>query len=398
MNDGISVAEWRFSICCFMMGSILRSSFLDKVTGNESFLFGVIGGVAFLPMMIIFIWLTRLYPGMNLFQMAECALGKVLGKIVGAMFILYFVSLGCVNLVDIGSFTSGYLMRNTPVVLMLAACGVTAAYILRKGVISLVHTIPMILTASILIFLLSIAQLMSRMDFNNLLPIFTLKPIKYIHGAMIAAAVPYGESLTLFALLPLVRPTAYTRGAALRHNNGSNGTKGKNGKNNKSAITKAIMQGALFSLVFMTMLHIREVTILGPLMSYATLPSFEIYRMIDTFSSLARAESLHGTVLITLMLIKVILIIYALVQGIASVFSLESEKPLILPVSMFVAVYAATFRLTPYYNMEWTINVSLFIWLAFEFALPFIILAAAFARRKHTRHEHTHEKESEAIA
>jgi len=354
------------------MGSILRSSFADKVTGNDSFLLGIIGGAAFIPMMAMYIRLTRIYPGKNLFQMAELALGKVLGKLVGAAFILYFVSLGCVNMHDIGSFVTEYILRNGPAILVLAASGAAVAYILRKGPVTLMRIIPLFAIIAVAIFIVSLFQLFNRMDFMNLLPIFTLSPAKYAQGAMITVAIPYGESLTLFALLPFVRP-----GVSVR---------------------KPIILSALFTFMMMTVLYIRDISILGPLLSYTSLPSYEVYRMINSFNSIARVESLHATVIVTVMTIKVTIVIYAIAQGIASVFNLESEKPLFLPVSMFISVYAASFRLSRYGNMEWSLALGPIIWLTFELVLPLFILIGSVIRKKHAEPEPEHSRESGAIA
>jgi spore germination protein (amino acid permease) len=334
---------------------------------NESFLMGIIGGVAFIPMMALYLKLASMYPGLNLFQMAEKALGRAFGKLAGMAYLLFFFSLASRNLMEIGNFVSEFYLLGTPFLVVVSISSLAAAYALHKGAFSLARIMPLILAVAIFTLTMSIIQSFDKMDMMNLLPIFRHEFPQYAKSAALSVSIPYGEVLTMFSLLPLVRPGVIE------------------GDQSKAAwyraVRKAIICTAIFTCLMMTLVHLRDTAILGAMLTYVTLPSVEIYRMLDSFSSIARSESLHATILLLLALIKTVFTIYAAVQGVVSLLNLEDEKPIILPVAMLVSVNAAMFRLSSYNNMIFTINVTPLVWLTFEIVPALMIIIFGSVRR-----------------
>ncbi|GHU72257.1 hypothetical protein AGMMS49992_07820 [Clostridia bacterium] len=366
-EEHISGTQWAFTACCFLMGTILRSGMINSIMDNESWLISFTGAVAFIPLMLIYLALTRRFPGMNLFQIADAALGKVGGFIVSAMLCVFYIMLATVNLMEIGSFVTGYLISGTPFLAVMIAAALAAAYVLTKGMGALSRLIPLITILTGAMLLINWAQSLSAADFSNLLPMFNKPAPSYIHATAVALAIPYGESLTMFALMPMVGPQQDMKRPML-------GT---------MAITCAVM----------LLVHIREIVTLGPMLTYTSLPTYEVMRMIDSSSTFTRTESVFAIQLMTLSFIKATIIIYALSRGLAHITRLELIKPnnatnssgsahkaIVLPVCLFIAVYATTFHETPYNNIAWYVNVAPIIWLVFEAALPIVMLAAGALR------------------
>ena len=355
-DDRVTAWEWGMSCCCFLMGTTLRSVFISTITDNESWMIGIFGAVAYLPMAAIVLALLRKYPGMNLYQMADAALGKIGGRILGIMFLMFFVTLAALNLMDIGTFVTGYLIRKVPFFFVTAMTAAACAYVLRKGVNVLMRLIPVVLIAGCSLILLNALMSLERADFNNLLPIFMRTPAEYAHATVIALAIPFGESLTMIALVPLTLP----------------------GSNFRRPLTNAI----IFTMIAMVVVHMRDIVALGSLLVHTSLPSFEVFRLVDSSSTFARTESFNAMMLTSLSFIKVTIVLFAVVQGVAHLTGLSSHKPVSILTCVFIAVYAASFHTTTFNNNEWFVYVAPIIWIVFEFALPSVMLCAGWLRAR----------------
>jgi hypothetical protein len=298
---------------------------------------------------------------MNLFEIADASLGRVGGFIVSVLLCVFYTSMATLNMMEIGSFVTAYLIQGTPFIAATLVAALAAAYVLTKGMGALSRLIPAITIISCIVLMANWCQALTVADFNNLLPIFN-KPLgSYVHATLFAVAVPYCESMTMFALLPMVEA-----GADMK----------------KPAITVY-----LFTALVMMLVHLRETASLGSLMTYTSQPTFEVMRMVDSGIALVRTESLFAIQLITLTFVKVTVIIYALARGIAHVAHFErtssrnaGHKAILVPVCLFVAIYAATFRGTEYNNIEWYVNIAPIVWMFFEAAVPIVMLAATVLR------------------
>ncbi|MDR2505244.1 MAG: GerAB/ArcD/ProY family transporter [Oscillospiraceae bacterium] len=371
-NEGITTSEWGVSCCCFALGTVMRSGLINQVTGNESFLIGIIGFAAYVPMMFLYSRLASKYPSMNLFQMAEAAMGKVFGKLVSALYLIFFLSLASHNLMEIGNFVSSFLLQGSPYFFVVAVSSLAAAYILWKGVASFIRIQPLILIIAMFLLVCSLIQSLGKMDLGNLLPVFQLPITTYVRSAVVAGAVPFGEVLTMFSILPLVRGNNQTQEA-----------------NQKRELSSPVGKGmgirpwfyvALFTCVVVTVIHLRDISIMGKLLTYVALPSVEVYRMVDSFSSIARSESLHAVILIMLALIKTVFCIYAVCQGLAEIFGIRNLNRVYLPASLLVSVSSVILRRSDINNIYYTVYVLPLFWLGFEL-VPTAVMAVIPLRR-----------------
>jgi spore germination protein KB len=357
--DQVGGFEWGMACCCFVMGTILRSAFIIYTTGNESWMVGIFGAIAFMPMAAGYLSLLRRYPGMNLFEIVSAVLGGAVGTVVNILFVLFYIAVACLNMMEIGSFITGYLIRGSNFLLVTVVTGAAVAYALRKGMSALMRTIPLVAIIGIALVIFSSIQSIPESNFRNLMPWFVHTPGEFVHGTLIAIAIPYGEMLTMFALVPHVRP-----GTSLK---------------------KPMFLSIAFTMVIMVVVHVREAITLGALLTYTVLPSFDVYRMIDTASSFVRTESINAMILVALTYIKVTFLIYAAAQGLAHIGRLKSAKPLSIITCMFIAVYAEAFHNTSYNNIEWSVNVTPLIWITFEYAIPAALLLCAWFKSRVVR-------------
>jgi len=363
MNREESISPFQFGAIkiCFLLGTILHSTYISHVTGSESWMIAFTGAIAFLPFLLLYLWLSRRFPGMDLFEITEAVFGAGLGRIISILYLSFFGTMAVSNLISIGVFTTGFYIQGTPTLIITLTIALAATYVLRKGIEPLARLMPMIVILTFGVVLINFLQALPNANFNHMLPMFQRTPLEYLQSTHIAVAIPYGESLLMLVLLPNVR-------------------KGTD-------IKKPLLVSLAATVFIMVLVHVREVISLGSLLTYITFPSYEITRMMDVNAVFARTESLYGMAIMSVSFFKVCIVLYGVARGIAQITRVKDYRPFTLPVAIYLAIYTIAFQYSPYNNIEWNIRVTPIIWSTFECLLPagtalWAILQSLIRRRK----------------
>jgi spore germination protein KB len=354
-GEHIDILQFGALSVCFLMGTILRTTFINYITDYESWVTSILGAVGFFPVMLVYLWLARKHPGMSLFEINEAVLGPVAGRVLSVLYLMFFLMLAALNYLEVGKFVSGYMIQGSPMLVVLVALSLAVTYVLRKGIEPLARLVVPLVVGAMALLLINSLHILPVTDFGNLLPLFQHTPAQFLQSTHVAMAIPYGESMTMLALLPLVR--------------------------GQGDVKKPLIANLCLTCAIMVLVHVREAVTLGPLLTVVTLPSYEVVRMIDTGSVLARSESIYAMLLTTLTFVKVCVVVYACVTGLAHVTRVRDHKPLLGIVCAYLAVYATAFQGTLFNNIQWTVNVTPIIWTAFEYVLPLGTAAVAWFQR-----------------
>jgi len=339
---------------CFLMGTIVISVFISSVTQRESWLVGSLAAIAFLPVLLVYFSLMNKYPKKNLFEINNLALGPVFGPALSALYLVFFLSLCALNVLEASGFLHYFIMPETPVFAVALFIMTACVYCAKKGLGALARVSSIFGIFALVGLLFNIALSVPHSKIEYLFPIGSLQLLDYIQGVHIAAAIPYGETL---ALLMLVGDTS-----------------------EKTNAKKAYLVICAFTAVLMTLVHLRDVTSLGPVISLVAAPSFEAVRLIDLANIFSRTESIFALLLVSLTFFKILLLFHICLRGTAQLFSLKSYRPLMLMLAMLLAVYATGAYGSSSNNIFWGKNVSPFVWSTFTFLLPLLTLAAALIR------------------
>lgn len=350
---------------CYVSGTIVVSVFVSSVAKNDSWLIGILGGICFIPVLLVYFSLAKKYPGKGLFEINEAVFGAVGGRVLSFVYLIFFFSMCALNILEASNFLYYFVLPGTPLLLIAAVFMLGCVYCVRKGfaTIARVSTLFGIIAMAGMAFSLLLS--LNHANFEFLLPIFNLPPLDYIQSTHVAVSIPYGESLILMMLIPKL--------------------------SEKASIKKAYIGVTIFTMCIMTVVHFREVISLGPLISYTTHPSYEAVRMIDIANIFSRIESLFALLLISLTFFKTLILFYLCLRGTADLFRMDSYKPLILMLGAFLIIYAVSAYGSPSSNIFWGKNVSPFIWSFFSFVVPLLTLIAAqvkglFMKRRKEAH------------
>lgn len=350
-NNKISQLQIISLGCCYILGTIVVSVFVSSVAAGESWMIGIFGAVCFIPVLLIYFSLMKKHPGKGLFEINEAVFGSVGGRILSCIYLVFFLSLCALNILEASNFLHYFIIPETPLTIIAVFFMAACAYCVKKGIAPIARVSTIFLMFGLLGLLFNILMSFNHAKLEYLLPIFNLRLLDYIQSTHIAAAIPFGESFFMLMLVPRL--------------------------GEKASMKKAYVAVTIFTLLIMVIVHFREVISLGPMISFATLPSYEAVRMIDISNILSRTESLFALLLVSLTFFKTLILFYVCLAGTSQIFRLDSYRHLIIMLALFLVVYAVEAYGSPSSNIFWGKNVSPFIWNSFTVILPLVTLVCS---------------------
>ena len=338
----------------YLMGTIVVSSFVSSVLGTESWMAGITGAICFLPSVLIYCALTKKYPGKGLFQMNEAVFGSAVGRVLSMLYLLFFISMCALNILEATNFLSYFIMPKTPMITIALTIALGCIYCVKNGITPLARIAPIFGIVSVASVLFNSLTSLSNADANFLLPLFDHQLLDYVQATHVSTSIPYGESIVLLMLIPDL--------------------------GQKANIIKSYLAVIAFTAFIMILVHVRETISLGPMVSFPALPSYEVVRMINISNILTRTESLYALVLVSLTFFKTLILFYTCLSGITQIFRLDSYRHIVIMFAAFLVKYSINAYGAPSNNIYWGKNVSPFIWTFFTGILPLLTLVSSLIK------------------
>ncbi|KKO50769.1 GerAB/ArcD/ProY family transporter [Paenibacillus sp. DMB20] len=308
-------------IVLFVFGTSIAVNYgLDaKKDAWLAILIGTAHGTA---LFAVFSIISRQYPGLPLTGISRKIMGKLLGWVIGFLFVLYFIYDAARDVRDAGELLRTSSYDRTPLLVLNLVMVAAVGYVLylgievlaRIGEIFIVMIIVLGLTGNILISLSGIVDLNELRPVleNGWRPVFeTVYPNTIIF--------PFGEMICFGMLFPYLK---------------------RKEKQTRIGIYAIIFSGLLLSYTIAL-----DIAVLG-----ADIAGRSVFALLTMISKVEVAEFLQRLDLIALftMIIvdffKISVLYYAAVLGTADLFRFQSYQPLVAPVgivilllSMFIA-------------------------------------------------------------
>ena len=354
----ITPFQYMLSVACFLQSSAMLSAFFSPITRQDSWLVVIFGMIVAIPELLVFVAIMRSFPGKNLIEIAQDALGRVGGTIVSLMLIWFFLTLGGLNLRDFAQFTRQVILVQTPTVAVVSLCMLLCAYAVLNGIKVATRYAPVFSLMAIMLVVLATILTLNLMDFKNFLPILSQEPLVYVHSTNIVLSIPFGELILFLMISPSV-------------------SRGKRG------MGAYLFGGFFIGSATIVSVVARDTAVLGRVGTLFALPSFETLRMIRITESLNRLEILFAIVLIVLLFFKITIIFYASVMAIAQLLRLKSYHPLVMILAAFIVGYSTFVFPSAEVHTAYSRDTSPILWVLFEFLLPLLILVVGRARGLH---------------
>jgi spore germination protein KB len=350
-KEQISSNAVMFSIACFIQGTSLLSSFVTGVTRQETWIVVVTGFILHLLILCIYVALANKFPGKDLIEINNCVFGKLLGKIFSIAYIFYFFSLSFLDSRILGDFVVGYIMPETPMVVILTMFIFTCCYAVRKGTIVMTNYSTLFVIITIGLPLFTTALLIPNMKLTNFFPMFSLPIKNYIQGTHIQATLPTAGTFLFFMMFSDVQ--------------------------NPQKIAKPLFIGTIIGMSSMLFFVIRDTSVIGSSVALVASPTFEVIRLINVANVFTRMEILYALILIVLLFFQISTTIYATTKATSQLFNLNSYKVLVYIIGSLTTTFALLAFKSSDEHGFWGENFSATYCTFFSVILPFITLITA---------------------
>lgn len=340
---------------CLLISFLIGSTLIIGIGGsskNDAWLASIAGFVMAVPVLLIYSRILSLHPGRDLFDILTLVLGKVAGKMVTVVYIIYAFHLGTLVLRNFGEFINTVAMPETPMMIPLAAMGAVCIIAARLGVEVLGRTTTYFLPA--IFFILIVVQLLAlpQLHLNYLKPVLGngIEPI--IKDGFSAFAFPFAETVVCMGAFGAL-------------------------KNQKSP-KKVYLLGLLIAAAIITITTVRNIAVLGNMLDGYYFPSYEAVSRISIGSAIERIEVTVSFVFVFGVFIKTSVCLLVAGKGLEKLFNLKSYRSIIIQMGLLLILFVQiiyenimqmrfwAFHVYPYYAFPMQVILPVIIWIIAE--------------------------------
>lgn len=285
----------------------------------------------------------------TIIQYSEIIAGRVLGKLLGLAYIIYFIHINSLTVREFGDFMTLFYME-TPVLFFVLALIIASAYAVYHGleIFTRINEVYFYIFISIIIAIIVLNFM--DMDFKQLTPVLA-------DGLMPVAKAAYhqifwfSEIIVIAMLIPSLRSTQTVR---------------------RATIISIVLIGTLALFLF-----IGIVAIFGAQTSRYIYPLFMFVRYISVADFIERTDTFFFITWVSNALIKTTLLYYCTVLAISQWLGLKDYKPLIIPIGL-VLIYLPFFLWSNISEVLEQLSTMLFFpYSIIQAGVPLILLIVA---------------------
>ncbi|MGP4081652.1 GerAB/ArcD/ProY family transporter [Pseudalkalibacillus sp. R45] len=306
--------------------------------------------------LVLFWMYTQIHlyqPENNFVNMLQESFGNVFGKVVGFLYILYFIYLAARVLRDFGELLLSATLVETPMFVILTIMILASLYVISKGIEVLARTSEFYFPILSGLVVLGIGLLFASkaVQLKNLQP-YTGEGWGLILQTAFPMTLtfPFGELIAFLMLFKYVNKTNRVR-------------------------TTGIF-AILTSGIILAVTAIMDVAVLGAdSAARTTFPLLMTISRIEIGDFIQRLDAIGVFILIIGMFFKVSLFYYVAVACTASVFNVTKFKLLFYPVSLVILFAALTITSNFSEHLEEGMQlVPFYIHLPLQLGIPFLVL------------------------
>jgi spore germination protein KB len=347
--------HYMFLVAGFIHGSHLLMAFMDNLTGHDFWIVVISGFVFSLPLVLSFIFLSKKFPDLDLTQILEKVYGKLLGKIITLLYVLFFLLLLSFNLSDIATFYKELVMQDLPIIVFLSVFAVLCAYAVKMGIDGVAKISILTVIFGIFTPVFTSLLLIADMDFSNLMPVLEVSGETYLKSVGIFVVVPFGEAITLLMVTPYVK--------------------------DKKKISRNTVGGmAIITFIFLV-IALRNTVVLGPSNNIYAQSAYQTVRIINVGKFFTRVELLIALVITSALFIKISVIYYATVKSVSRLINLSNYKILIIPIGTIAVVLGSVVFGSTISHSDWGEFYATAFGIPFSVVIPLLTILIAKLRK-----------------
>lgn len=347
-------------IFLFEMGSAIVVGIGSSLKQDAwmAILFGMAGGVALFH---IYHQLFVYYPELPLTSYAQKIAGKFIGRIIGILYIVYFIYLSSRVLRDFGDLLTATIYSETPMFVINALMILTSIYAIYKGLEVFARLGEIFF---MFIYLMAVTGMLLVL-FSGLIHLQNLKPVLE-NGIMPVIKTTFTETITF----PFGEMVLFTM--ILPH------------LNERKKAKKVCLSAMILSGINIAITAIINISSLGSdLLERSPYPLLSTISKIELLNFLERLDVFFILYLIIGGFIKITLFFYAALVGAADIFQFKNPRKLTFPIGIIILFASITIATNyPEHIKEGLQIVPIYLHWPFQIIIPSILLVIAFFRNR----------------
>lgn len=352
-KEQISQSQAYILMVTFILGTSLALSNYSE-SQQDTWISMLIALILAIPIVMIYGSILNSHPGKDIFQILEYIFGKIIGKIIGALYSFYFFHLGAICIRNMTEFVQITSFPETPQYLTALFIGILAIYILKAGLEVIARVNKFIIPLIIFIISITLVMVVPKANVNNLLPLLENGWSPVLKGSFPKFSFPLGETVVFLAFLNTV--------------------------NEKNKANKIYVKGILLGGIILFAAIIRNILVLGfPSLTSSIFPSYEAVSLIDIGKFIRGVEIIIDINITFAGFIKVSICLLASCIGIARLFNFSDYKWVSAPLALLMMSFSFILYDSTMHMIEW---ISIYKYYAFPFQVILPILILIFGKLK----------------
>lgn len=318
----------------------------------------IISSFTGLVTVFIAVKLHNLYPDNTVIQFSEQIIGRIPGKVLGLLFILFYLqSTGEITRAYAEFIVSSFLAE-TPIIVVLTSMVILCAIAVYGGIEALGRITQFLFPLFFLPLILLIIFLSTEFDFSNILPILENGMKPPIQGS-IQINGWFTEVFIMIFLLPFLSDK-------------------KNGMKYGFVSVFAVM-------ITLVIVNLCVLFVFGPTISTKVYPLMNLSRYISFAEFFENLESVTMAIWILGTFVKISVFFFVVVIGTAQWLNIKDHRPLVWPLSIFVVEFSFwSLPSTMAFN-RYESNAFPFYAVFVQTIIPMILLGMAIFKKKRSK-------------
>lgn len=348
----ISPLHFSFIMIGFLIGSS-AISYPAKGAMHDAWLAHIIGWAGGYILITLYIIIYNLNDKKNLMEILISVFGKTLGRIVGVLYIFYFIHIASLILRSYGEYSASTTYLDTPILFIIVSIVIVIAYSLKKGLESIsrlvVLTLPVLFILLILITIIAIPYY----DIREVFPFLERGLGPVLKTSLVIATFPFGETVMFLMVFPIL--------------------------NNQKKIFKTCYLSLFIAGLALLIDTLIVLLSLGPHLNIRHLFS------ILTLVGLMNKGSLEPIISVSILIgvgVKSTICIYAASLGISQLLDIDNHKLFILPVTGLTVSLSIWIHKNYPEMFQWGGDISPYYSLLFQLLFPIMILIISILNKR----------------
>jgi spore germination protein KB len=299
--------------------------------------------------------LNKLYPQQTLIEYSELILGKVFGKIIGAVYLFFYLHVSGIVVREYGEFVSGTFLPHTPMVFVFGTMLLVSAFAVYGGLEVIGRCSEIIVPVVLLLYLLIFIMLIKDLHIQNMLPIME----NGLTPSLLGSVVPqswFSEYILITFFLPYLADQ------------------------NKGLKWGMISVASV--MFFMVLTNFTSLLLFGNLSSVLTYPVMVATRYISIAEFLEHLEAIVMAIWVAGTFIKITVFYYTLVLATAQWLKLTDFRPLVFPIGFLLIVFGIWSAPNLQELAHFLSTSAAFYFLSIQIFFPILLLLIALIRKK----------------